>query len=98
MDRATLQVAARSSPDEGLILSVGGYLDEIGALSLAHETRSAPVDGPRHVRIDLGKVCLFNCSGARQLLILVDDLERLGYEVELVGVHPPLQRILDLSA
>ena len=65
MDRATLQVAARSSPDEGLILSVGGYLDEIGALSLAHETRSAPVDGPRHVRIDLGKVCLFNCSADR---------------------------------
>lgn len=97
MDDMTLQVTARSSPSEGLMLSVEGYLDENGGTALARETRSAPAADHRHIRIDLGDVCLFNCSGARQLVTLLNDLDQLGYEVDLVGVRPPLQRFLDLS-
>ncbi len=98
MDDTTLQVTASSSPSEGLMLSVEGYLDENGGSALARETRSAPVAELRRIRIDLGEVCLFNCSGARQLITLLNDLDQMGYEVDLVGVHPPLQRFLDLSA
>jgi len=98
MDDMTLQVTARSSPSEGLMLSVEGYLDENGGSTLVRETRAAPNAEQRRIRIDLGEVCLFNCSGARQLVTLLNDLGRLGYEVDLVGVRPPLQRLLDLSA
>jgi anti-anti-sigma regulatory factor len=97
MDDATLQVTASSSPSDGLLLSVEGYLDEDGGSALARETHAAQEAEQRRIRIDLGEVCLFNCSGARQLVTLLNDLGRLGYEVDLVGVHPPLQKILDLS-
>jgi len=97
MDDTTLQVTASFSPSEGLLLSVEGYLDEDGGSTLVRETRAAPNAEQRRIRIDLGEVCLFNCSGARQLVTLLNDLGRLGYEVDLVGVHPPLQKILDLS-
>ncbi len=98
MDDTTLQVTASSSPDEGLVVAVGGYLDERGAMTLAREARAAPAEHQRRIRIDLAMVCLFNCSGARQLNTIVTDLEHLGYDVELVGVHPPLRRALDLTA
>jgi anti-anti-sigma factor len=98
MDDTTLQVTSRASSSEGVIFAVEGYLDENGALTLARETRATPVEMKRRIRIDLGEVSLFNCSGARQLITLIDDLDQLGYEVELVGVHPPLQRLLDLTA
>jgi len=98
MDDMTLQVSARSSASEGLVLAVEGYLDENGGAALARETHAAPDAERRRIRIDLGEVCLFNCSGARQLITLLKDLDHLGYEVDLVGVRPPLQRLLDLSA
>lgn len=98
MDDTTLQVTASTSSTGGLVLAVEGYLDEGGGMTLVRETRAAREPESRRIRIDLGEVCLFNCSGARQLITLLDDLGRLGYDVELVGVHPPLQRLLDLSA
>ena len=98
MDDMTLQVSAKSSSSEGLVLAVEGYLDEDGGLALARETQIAQEAEQKRIRIDLGEVCLFNCSGARQLIILLNDLDHLGYEVDLVGVRPPLQRLLDLTA
>jgi len=98
MDDMTLQVTARSSAGSELVLAVEGYLDENGGSALARETRSAPAADHRRIRIDLGEVCLFNCSGARQLITLLNDLDQMGYEVELVGVRPPLRRFLDLTA
>jgi anti-anti-sigma factor len=92
----TLQVTAKSS-NEGLVLAVEGYLDEDGGLALARETHSAPAADERRIQIDLGDVSLFNCSGARQLVTLLADLRKLGYEVDLVGVRPSLQCLLDLS-
>ena len=97
MDDATLHVTASSSPSDGLVLSVEGYLDEDGGVTLARKTHAAPAAELRRIRIDLGEVCLFNCSGARQLITLLNDLEGLGYDVNLVGVRPPLQKMLDLS-
>ena len=97
MDDTSLQVTARSSASEGLVLAVEGYLDEDGGMTLARETHAAQEAEQRRIRIDLGEVCLFNCSGVRQLITLVNDLDQLGYEVDLVGVRPPLQKILDLS-
>jgi anti-anti-sigma factor len=97
MDDMTLQVTAKSSSGGRLELAVGGYLDENGGLALARETRAAQEEELRRIRIDVGDVCLFNCSGARQLITLLKDLDHLGYEVDLVGVRPPLQRLLDLT-
>ena len=98
MDDATLHVTTSSSPSDGLVLSVEGYLDEDGGSALARETHAAQEAEQRRIRIDLGEVCLFNCSGARQLITLLNDLDNLGYEVDLIGVRPPLQRLLDLTA
>ena len=97
MDETSLHVTARTSASGGLVLAVEGYLDEDGGSRLARETRAAQETDQRRIRIDLAEVCLFNCSGARQLITLLNDLDELGYEVDLVGVHPPLQRLLELS-
>ena len=98
MEDTTLQVTASSSPHRGLLLTVEGYLDGHGGAALTRKTQSAHEAAYRRIRIDLENVCLFNCSGARRLITLVCDLEKQGHEVELVGVRPPLQRILDLTA
>lgn len=98
MDDTTLQVTTRSSTGEGLVLAVEGYLDEDGGSTLARETRSVPEEEDRRICIDLDAVGLFNCSGARCLIAILRELERQGYEVELIGVHPPLKRFLDLTA
>ena len=80
------------------MLAVKGYLDEEGGSVLARETRAAKGTDRRCIRIDLEAVCLFNCSGARCLISILQELERQGYEVDLVGVRPPLRRILELTA
>ncbi len=98
MDETTLQITTRSSPGEEILLAVEGYLDEEGGLMLAREIRTAPVAGHCRICIDLDAVCLFNCSGARCLISLLRELDRQGCQVELVGVHPPLQRFLDFAA
>ena len=98
MDDMTLQVSAKSSSSEELVLAVEGYLDEDGGSTLARETQTVPADEHQRICIDLDAVGLFNCSGARCLIAILRELERQGYDVDLVGVHPPLQRILDLSA
>ena len=98
MADTTLNVTASSSPSEGLMLAVEGYLDQDGGMTLARETRAAQEPAQRRIRIDLGEVCLFNCSGARELVTLLADLDRLGWDVELVGVRPPLQRLLDICS
>jgi anti-anti-sigma factor len=98
MEDTSLHVTARTSASEGLVLAVEGYLDEDGGVTLARQTRAAQDAEQRRIRIDLGEVCLFNCSGARQLVTLLNDLDQLGYEVDLVGVRPPLRRLLDLTA
>jgi anti-anti-sigma regulatory factor len=97
MDDMTLLVTTRASSSEGLVLAVEGYLDENGGMVLVRETRAAHEARQRRVRIDLGEVNLFNCSGARQLITLVHHLEQSGCEVDLIDVHPPLQKLLDLS-
>jgi anti-anti-sigma factor len=98
LDDTAFQVTTKPSPDGGLVLAVEGYLDKEGGSALVRETRSAPATDRQRVCIDLNEVCLFNCSGARCLIEILRELERQGYEVELVGVHPPLQKILDIVA
>ena len=46
-----------------------------GGVALARETHAAQETEQRRIRIDLGEVCLFNCSGARQLITLLNDLD-----------------------
>ena len=55
MDDTTLQVTARSSASEGLVLAVEGYLDEDGGSALARETRAAQTAEQRRIRIDSAK-------------------------------------------
>jgi anti-anti-sigma regulatory factor len=50
------------------------------------------------LRIDCEAVVLFNCAGDRRLLAVLDDLERGGREVRLVGVRPPLKKALGSMA
>jgi len=98
MDDTTLQVVTRSSPGEGLVLAVEGYLDEDGGSTLARETNAAGAADHQKICIDLSAVVLFTCSGARRLIAILDELSRHGCQVDLLGVHLPLQRLLDLAA
>ena len=98
MDDSTLHVTTRTSPHEGLVLAVEGYLDEDGGSTLLRKTQTVPADEHQRICIDLDAVGLFNCSGARCLIEILRELERQGFEVNLVGVHPPLKRLLDLTA
>lgn len=98
MDDTTLRVTTRSTSGEGLVMAVEGYLDEDGGSTLAREARAVPVVEYRQIRIDLAAVTLFNCSGARRLIAVLDEITNRGCKVDLLGVHHPLQRLLDLAA
>jgi len=98
MDDTTLRVNARSSSSGGLVLAVEGYLDDEGGSTLAREIGAARAADHGKIRIDLGAVTLFTCSGVRRLLAALDELTRAGCRVDLRSVHHPLQRLLDLAA
>ena len=98
MDDTTLRVNARSSSGGDLVLAVEGYLDDEGGSTLARETSAARAADHRKIRIDLGAVTLFTCSGARRLIAVLDEMSHRGCRVDLRGVHQPLQRLLDLVA
>ena len=68
MDDTTLRVVGRSSPAEGRVLAVEGYLDETGGSTLARETSAARAADHQRICIDLSAVVLFTCSGARRLI------------------------------
>lgn len=98
MDDTTLRVTTRSTSGAGLVLTVEGYLDDEGGSILAREACAVPVVDYRLIRIDLGAVTLFTCSGARRLIAVLDELTHRGCRVDLLGVRHPLQRLLDLAA
>ena len=98
MDDTTLRVTARPTPGGELVLAVEGYLDEKGGSTLAREAGAVSVVEHQRIRIDLAAVTLFNCSGARSLIAVLDELTSEGCRVDLLGVHHPLQRLLDLAA
>ena len=98
MDDTTLRVTTRSSSTGGLVLTVEGYLDAEGGSTLAREAGAVPEVDHRQIRIDLAAVTLFTCSGVRRLIAVLDELTHRGCRVDLLGVHRPLQRLLDLAA
>jgi anti-anti-sigma factor len=98
MDEDVLRVSTTARPGGGVTVAVQGYLDEGGGKTLARRILDDLPGGESHIDIDLDAVTLFNCSGARQLLAAVEDLNRRGRDVEIVGVRPPLQRVLDFGA
>jgi anti-anti-sigma regulatory factor len=97
MSDAPASVTVRPDPGGGLVMLVRGYLDETGGSVLVTESRAASCAGGDRVCVDLRAVHLFTCSGARCLIAVLRDLSQSGCEVELVGVRPPLQRLLDLA-
>ena len=98
MDSDELHLRTGVDPDEGLVIEAEGYLDDAGGIALHREADAAHPGNCSRIRIDLEHVALFNCAGARRLLALKHELEERGLTVELVHVHPPLSRVLELSA
>ena len=98
MDDTTLRVTIRSTSGGGLVLAVEGYLDDEGGSTLAREAGAILAVDHRQIRIDLAAVTLFTCSGARCLIAVLEELTHRGCRVDLLGVHHPLQRLLDLAA
>jgi anti-anti-sigma factor len=97
MDPDDLQVTTRVEHGD-VLMAVRGYLDAAGGERLARQTREAAATGHACIRIDLGAVKLFNCSGARRLVAAIEDIGRSGPHVELVGARRPLQRALEIVA
>ena len=98
MDEDILRFSTSIQPAGNIKVAVRGYLDDDGARALAREILIDLPDTKSHIDIDLNAVTLFNCSGARRLLAAVDDLHDRGREVALVGVHQPLQRLINFAA
>ncbi len=98
MESDAFHLTKESDPSGGLVLSAEGYLDDAGGAELCREAGAAIASGHTHLRIDLEAVVLFNCAGARRLVDLLEELKRREGRVDLVGVRPPLQRVLDFSA
>lgn len=98
MESDAFRLTKESDPTGGLVLSAEGYLDDAGGAELSREADAALASGHTRLCIDLEAVVLFNCSGARRLVELLEELYRREGRVDLVGVHPPLQRVLDFTA
>lgn len=97
MESDTFHLTKESDPSGGLVLSAEGYLDEAGGAELCREAGAALAAGHTRLHIDLEAVVLFNCAGARRLVELLEELDRRQGRVDLVGVRPPLQRLLDFA-
>ena len=98
MESDAFHLTKEADPAGGLVLAAEGYLDDAGGAELSREADAALASGHTHLRIDLEAVVLFNCAGARRLVDLLEDFNRRAGRVDLVGVHPPLQQVLDFSA
>ena len=98
MESDAFHLTKESDPTGGLVLAAEGYLDDAGGAELSREAGAALASGHTHLRIDLEAVVLFNCAGARRLLTVLEDLNRDDRHVELIGVRPPLQRLIDFAA
>mgnify|MGYP001815583668 CR=1 FL=1 len=97
MDEDALNVSTAITNDGALLIAASGYLDDRGAEVLVAETCNAIATGTCTLCIDLADVLLFNCSGARRLLAMLDEIEDQVGSVELVGVRPPLEKVLELA-
>ena len=98
MESDAFHLTKEADPSGGLVLAAEGYLDDAGGARLSREVDAAVEAGHTRLRIDLEAVVLFNCAGARRLVDLLEDFSRREGRVDLVGVHPPLQQVLDFSA
>ena len=98
MESDAFHLTKESDPSGGFVLAAEGYLDDAGGAELQREAGAALAEGHTHLRIDLEAVVLFNCAGARRLVELLEELDRRQGLVDLVGVHPPLQKVLDVVA
>ena len=98
MESDAFHLKKASDPSGGLVLAAEGYLDDAGGAELSREAGAALASGHTRLRIDLEEVVLFNCAGARRLVELLEELSKEATQVDLVGVHPPLQKVLDFAA
>jgi anti-anti-sigma factor len=98
MESDAFHLTRKADPAGEIVLAAEGYLDDAGGAQLKREADAALAAGQSRLRIDLEAVALFNCAGARRLLAALDDLERGGKRVRLVGVRPPLKRALGCIA
>jgi anti-anti-sigma factor len=97
IDEDALNVSTAVTSDGALLIAASGYLDDRGAEVLVAETCNAIATGKCTLCIDLAEVALFNCSGARRLLAMLEEIEDQVGSVELVGVRPPLEKALELA-
>ena len=98
MESDAFHLTKEADPAGEIVLSAEGYLDDAGGAELQREAGAALALGHTRLRIDLAAVVLFNCAGARRLLAVLEDLNRDDRHVELIGVRPPLQRLIDFAA
>lgn len=97
MESDAFHLTKESDPSGGVVFAAEGYLDDAGGAELSREAGAAFASGHTRLRIDLEAVVLFNCSGARRLVELLQELKSKEGRVDLVGVHPPLQMVLDFT-
>jgi anti-anti-sigma factor len=97
MESDAFHLTQAADPSGGLVLAAEGYLDDAGGAELRREVDAALASGHTRLSIDLGAVVLFNCAGARRLVELIQELNQRHGRVDLVGVHPPLQKVLGFT-
>lgn len=98
MESDAFHLTKAIDPSGTLVIAAAGYLDEPGGIELSREANAAFLTGRKQLCIDLERVVLFNCAGARHLVAVLDQLRDRDERVELVGVRPPLQQLIDFAA
>jgi anti-anti-sigma factor len=90
-------IEAREAPPGIVVLALAGELDLTAAPALRERLADARSAGPRGVVLDVGEVTFLDSSALRELLRAGAARGADGVPFMLVGVRPPVDRLLELT-
>jgi anti-sigma B factor antagonist len=90
-------IEARSAPDGVVVLALTGELDLAAESELRERLAAARASATRGLVLDMAEVTFLDSSALRELLRADVALNEEGVPFVLVGLQPPVGRLLELT-
>ena len=93
----TIERVTEGVPDGVALLTLGGELDLAAAPDFRRAVEEASGDGATRVVLDLSDAAFVDSTMLKELLRANAETAEAGGTLVLVGLQPPVQRLLDLT-
>jgi anti-sigma B factor antagonist len=90
-------IEARSAPDGVVVLALTGEFDLAAESALRERLGAARASATRGLVLDMAEVTFLDSSALRELLRADVALNQDGVPFVLVGLQPPVDRLLELT-